>query len=104
MLYAQLGVTLFLASICLSPLTVIAIGVLDKAKARRVVVLSLCLLGPMLLGSGVWFLSLGERGFLSDAQGWFTLCVFLIGSVGLGYLVARLRANLSASGRGDKRL
>jgi hypothetical protein len=57
-----------------------------------------CGLVPSLVASFISLAAQGDRGFLSNSQGVLTGCVFLILSVGLGYLLACLRHALSSRG------
>jgi hypothetical protein len=71
---------------------------LSKEAAGRVTIWALRILVPTLVVSFLSLAAQGDRGFLSNSLGVLTGCVFLILSVGLGYLLACLRHALSNRG------
>ena len=94
---------IFLGSMLLSLVTPILLVGLSKDAARRVTVRALRILVPTFVVSFTSLMAQGDRGFLSNSQGVLTGCVFLILSVGLGYLLACLRHAWSCRGlRGSR--
>jgi hypothetical protein len=85
-----------LGSVLLSLVAPILLVGLSKEAAGRVTIWALRILVPMLVVSFISLAAQGDRGFLSNSQGVLTGCVFLILSVGLGYLLACLRHALSS--------
>jgi hypothetical protein len=80
-----------LGSMLLSLVAPIVLVGLSKHTARRVTVWALRILVPTSVVSFTSLTAQGDHGFLSNSQGVVTGCVFLILSVGLGYLLACLR-------------
>jgi hypothetical protein len=92
-----------LGSMLLSLLAPILLVALSKDAARQVTVWALRILVPTLVVSFTSLMAQGDHGFLSNSQGVLTGCVFLIVSVGLGYLLACLRYAISSRGLRDFR-
>jgi hypothetical protein len=90
----KLWMHIILGSLLLSLMAPILLVGLSKEAAGRVSVWALRILVPTLAVSLASLMAQGERGFLSNSQGVATGCAFLILSVGLGYLLARLRHGL----------
>jgi hypothetical protein len=93
-----------LGSILLSLVAPILLIGLSKDAARQVTIWILCILVPTLVVSLASLAVQGDQGFLSNSQGVLTGCVFLIASVGLGYLLACSRHSLSSRGLRGSRL
>jgi hypothetical protein len=87
-----------LGSVLLSLVAPILLVSLSKEAARRGTIWALRILVPTLVVSFIALAAQGERGFLSNSLGVLNGCVFLILSVGLGYLLACLRHALSSRG------
>src|SRR5262249_9532965 len=80
-----------LGSMLLSLVAPILLVGLSKDAARRVTVWALHIIAPTFVVSFASLMAQADHGFLSNSQGVLTGCVFLILSVGLGYLLAYLR-------------
>ena len=91
-----------LGSLLLSLVAPILLVGLSNEAAGRVTSCALRTLIPTLVVSSISLAAQGDRGFLSNSQGVLTGCIFLILSVGLGYLLACLRC--AFSGRDQKGL
>jgi hypothetical protein len=92
-----------LGSMLLSLVAPILLVSLSKEAAKRVTVWALRILVPTFVVSFASLTAQGDHGFLSNSQGVLTGCVFLILSVGLGYLLACLRHAWSCRGlRGSR--
>jgi hypothetical protein len=89
---------IFLGSVLLSLAAPILLVCLSKEAAGRITIWALRILVPTLVVSLISLAAQGDHGFLSNSQGVLSGCVFLILSVGLGYLLASLRHALSRRG------
>jgi hypothetical protein len=89
---------IFLGFMLLSLMAPVLLVALSKEAAERGTVWALRILVPTLVVSLASHTAQGERGFLSNSQGVAMGCVFLILSVGLGYLLACLRHAFSTRG------
>jgi hypothetical protein len=94
----ELWAYIVLGSMLLSLVAPLLLIGLPKDAARHVTIWTLRILVPTLVISLASLAAQRDQGFLSNSLGVVTGCVFLIASVGLGYLLACLRHALSSQG------